>query len=162
MNSPEEIFNLFQVNYIAMSANIKDIDNQTSLIKPQPAGNHINWVLGHILVSRGMILEMLDEKPVLSDIQAAPYKRGSVSNPMDFLLPFEALVDRLNQSQIALKGAFGKITQDQLALIDEESDLEWKRQPLGDRLLFLHFHEAYHIGQLGLLRRLAGMEGVIQ
>jgi hypothetical protein len=33
---------------------------------------------------------------------------------------------------------------------------------LGDKLGFLQFHEAYHAGQIGLLRRLVGKEGKIQ
>ena len=33
---------------------------------------------------------------------------------------------------------------------------------VGEWLSFLHFHEAYHIGQTGLLRRLAGKEGAIR
>jgi hypothetical protein len=33
--------------------------------------------------------------------------------------------------------------------------------PLGLTLHVLHFHEAYHIGQTALLRRMAGKEGAI-
>ena len=32
---------------------------------------------------------------------------------------------------------------------------------LGDRLSFLQFHETYHAGQTGILRRLAGKKGAI-
>jgi hypothetical protein len=33
---------------------------------------------------------------------------------------------------------------------------------LGETLFVLQFHEAYHAGQTGLLRRMAGREGVIK
>jgi len=35
-------------------------------------------------------------------------------------------------------------------------------QSLGSKLAVLQFHEAYHAGQLGLLRRIAGKKGAIQ
>lgn len=33
---------------------------------------------------------------------------------------------------------------------------------VGERLAFLQFHESYHAGQVGLLRRLLGKDGVIR
>ena len=33
---------------------------------------------------------------------------------------------------------------------------------LGDALVRLHYHEGYHNGQIGLLRRIAGKEGAIK
>jgi uncharacterized damage-inducible protein DinB len=36
------------------------------------------------------------------------------------------------------------------------------KETVGDQLAFLQFHEAYHIGQAGLLRRLAGKDGAIR
>jgi hypothetical protein len=36
------------------------------------------------------------------------------------------------------------------------------RMPRGQRLAFLQFHEADHVGRLGLLRRLAGHPGAIR
>ena len=161
MFSSQDIYNLFQVNYIALGANIKEIDHKESLIRPKPAGNSINWVLGHILVSRGLILKMMNEKPVLSDVQGSPYKRGSVVGINEILLPFESLVDRFNKSQKILKQSFESLTQEQLSESDEANDVEWQQQPLGDKLIFLQFHEAYHIGQVGLLRRIIGKEGAI-
>ncbi|MCH9008517.1 hypothetical protein IIA29_11025 [candidate division KSB1 bacterium] len=37
-----------------------------------------------------------------------------------------------------------------------------EKETVGEKLSFLHFHETYHLGQIGLLRRLAGKEGVIK
>jgi hypothetical protein len=43
---------------------------------------------------------------------------------------------------------------------------EFNRPPLagsiGDALSRLNFHESYHAGQIGLLRRIAGKEGAIK
>jgi len=33
---------------------------------------------------------------------------------------------------------------------------------VGNQLAFFQFHEAYHAGQVGLLRRLAGKEGALR
>ena len=44
---------------------------------------------------------------------------------------------------------------------DSRLDEPLEKDTLGWRLAFLQFHEAYHAGQLGLLRRLLGKDGAI-
>jgi hypothetical protein len=62
-----------------------------------------------------------------------------------------------------------ELTQERLRrglenLPPEELDLhheEGAKRPRGAQLHFMHFHEAYHAGQLGLLRRIVGRPGAI-
>ena len=47
---------------------------------PEPAGNCINWVLGHMVTGRGLVLMLAGAEPaVLTDDEAASYRRGSAA-----------------------------------------------------------------------------------
>jgi len=155
-----DISSLFVVNYNVLHVNLKDISHQESLIRPT-SGNCLNWIVGHILVSRGTILNILEEKSVLSDIQSMPYKRGVTPNEGDYLLPLNALIERLNTSQERLISSLEDKSSEWLNGSDSEKEIEWQQQPRRDQLMFLHFHEAYHAGQTGLMRRIIGKECAI-
>lgn len=162
MYLPSDISNLYKINYVTLISNLKKISSDQSLMLPQPAGNCVNWILGHILVSRDIILTMLGQDPILSDIQSVPYKRGTIPHKLDILLPFDALKDVLKQSQNNVTDSIEILTEEELTSGDPDSEIKWQQQPLSDKLVFLQFHEAYHIGQIGLSRRLIGLEGAIQ
>jgi len=162
MFSSDDISNLFRINYMALQVNVKGISHYESAIMPKPGGNCLNWVVGHIVISRAIILEMVGQKPVMSDIQAAPYKRGVIPSESDMLFPFDKLLERLKDSQDRLTTGLEGLTVEQLYESDPDNETEWRRQPMVDQLVFLQFHEAYHVGQTGLLRRLIGKEGAIQ
>lgn len=147
---------LFEVNHSALLMNVKDLTHEESLIQPSPAGNCLNWVAGHIVASRNQALALLGEEPIWSAAEADPYKRGS--SPIrqgDRALALSKILADFELSQGRIRAGLGRITQ---------RDLEEKLgdKTAGESLHFLHFHEAYHIGQVGLLRRMAGKEGAIR
>lgn len=43
---------LYGFNYMALQRNTAGLSHEDSLVQPQPAGNCLNWVLGHILAHR--------------------------------------------------------------------------------------------------------------
>jgi hypothetical protein len=149
--------NLFATNLYAIRANTDGLTDDDALIQPRPAGNCMNWVLGHITATREALLEVLGEPLVLPPEVTARYKRGSapVAGPGDGL-PMSELLARLATSQERL-----------LRGIENAPEAKWdeERADFGTvrrAAYFLHFHEAYHAGQLALLRRLAGKKGAIQ
>jgi hypothetical protein len=85
------------------------------------------------------------------------YKRSSapITSPTEGL-PFDRLVQDFDSSEERLQSALGALTEADLA------KKEGSEAPFGERLAFLHFHEAYHVGQTALLRRIAGKEGAIK
>lgn len=154
---------LFGYNHFALRANTKGLSHQESLIQPEPGGNCLNWVLGHILASRNLILRHLGEPPLWSEAEAEPYRRGSqpLRDPAR-ARPFEDLLADLDRSQERLETALDRVGDSRLG----ESVAEGKRGfgggMIGAAIAGLHFHEAYHVGQTGLLRRMVGKSGAIQ
>jgi uncharacterized damage-inducible protein DinB len=108
---------------------------------------------------------MLNQPPAMSGADAVTYKRGAppLTNG-HAALPFDQLLTDLERSQISLRGALSQLSPADLAQVmnDQTMGERFAGQPLGELLAFLQFHEAYHCGQIGLLRRIAGKEGKIK
>jgi uncharacterized damage-inducible protein DinB len=153
--SIEALQKLYGINHRALELNVEGLSHEDSLIQPPRGGNCLNWVAGHVVANRNFILGLVGEQPIWSEADAEPYKRGSAPiTDGSRARKFEQIVADFARSQERLRAALGKIS---------EQDLEQKKgnETVGDSLRFLQFHEAYHIGQMGLLRRMAGKEGAI-
>jgi uncharacterized damage-inducible protein DinB len=147
---------LFGYNHYAIGVNARDLTHEESLLGPGPGGNCANWVLGHIVQNRGAILELLGEKPVWSAEEGERYKRGSAPiQPDTKAKPFPEILEALDRSQERLLKGLSRIEDSDLGQADTKGSL-------ASKLAGLTFHESYHAGQLGLLRRVAGKKGAIQ
>lgn len=155
--SDSTLTKLFETNYYAIRANTEGIPDADALIQPSPAGNCMNWVVGHIVASRESLLKMLGEAPVLPAETATRYQRGSA--------PITGAGEGLPLSQ--LMGHLATTQERLLHGIQNAPASAWDAAEatfgtVRHAFYFLHFHEAYHAGQLALLRRLAGKKGAIQ
>ena len=56
MMAGRQLQGLFGLTYWAIRENLKGVDHEESLLSPDPAGNCMNWILGHILVNRDRAL----------------------------------------------------------------------------------------------------------
>jgi hypothetical protein len=148
---------LFGYNHYAIGVNARDLTHEESLIGPKPGGNCANWVLGHIVQTRGAVLTLLGEKPVWAADEGERYKRGSapVAGDATGTKPFPEILEALDRSQESLLAGLSRIKESELGGAETKGSLSAK-------LAGLQFHEAYHAGQLGLLRRVAGKKGAIQ
>lgn len=141
--------------------NLDGFTEQQALSRPPGGGSCANWVLGHILSSRNGVHRLLDLEPALAAADAARYVRGSaVVTAADPGLPLADLSEAFQASQERVVAAIPALGIQQL---DRQVAMP---APLGDgpvgvHLGFLSFHESYHAGQLGILRRLAGLPGAI-
>jgi hypothetical protein len=149
------IRHLFVLTHGTIKRNLAEMTHADSLIAPVPAGNCANWVLGHGVATRNRVHEILGAPPPLSGKAAARYLRRSppLTDPAEAVM-LEDLISALDASQEVL-----------LAAIDRAGDAGLEERvgdsTLGGSLAFFQFHEAYHSGQLGLLRRIAGHPGAI-
>lgn len=140
-----------------LDRNLGGITDEEALIQPAGGGNCLNWVLGHIVASREPILSLLGEALDWDPTFVRRYERGSapVASAADALAPLAEIREAFTRSQERLLRGLDTISPEEL----EEAVGDDTR---GQRLAFLQLHEAYHIGQTGLLRRLVGKSGAIQ
>ena len=154
----EEMIRYFERTTYIVNAQAEGLAHADSLLQPQPRGNCFNWVLGHIVDNRDRALVMFGETAVLSTEEATLYCRGS--KPItdgDTAVPLVRLLTDFNDQHGRIIAALGQIGDSRFAeVINAE-----KGSTFGDRLAFLHWHETYHVGQLELLRQLAGTDDAI-
>ena len=155
MNSAD-LTRLFRINHGALHQNLEGLTHEDSLVQPE-AGNCLNWVLAHIVSSRNGLFKVMGSAPYWPEDLQTRYARGSapVAAAAD-ARPFEDLVRDFDATQERLLAELSEMPETKL----QEPAL--RDMTVGEWISFLHFHEAYHIGQTGLLRRIAGKEGAIR
>lgn len=134
-----------------MKSQTNGITHEDSLLQLPFRGNCMNWVIGHILQSRDIMLTVLGDMPQLSEAEANLYKTGS-----------EPIVDGSRALLLDDLLARYYVSTDRIIARMNESTPEFLLAPYSDtltkleRLQGLIWHETYHIGQLEPLRQLAG------
>ena len=153
----------FEFNHNVFKLNTTEIDQELSLRQPPRAGNCINWIGGHLVATRCGLLELLGEGPVWNAQQRERYRRGAPPiTSDDEATPWEEIAASFDTSQGRLRVALNSLTLEQLLSPLAEDKNPFNVESLAEMIGTLAFHEAYHVGQLGLLRRLVGLDGMIR
>jgi uncharacterized damage-inducible protein DinB len=155
----EALIQSFAVNLQVIHLQTEGLTHQDSLLQPPFRGNCLNWVLGHIMAGRNICLKLLGEPPLWMEAQESHYRRGSepiVSDEQAY--PLDELLRHLDQSQQQLSAVLTEMSSEALAAI---VPFRGGQRPLAEALSGQHWHETYHVGQLELLRQLAGTDDAI-
>jgi len=149
------IAKLFELGHEAAHKNLAGVTHEESLFWPSPAGNSINWVLGHIVATRNVMMQSLGSAAIWTPEEAAPYERGAKpSRDGTGGRRLEEIIAAVDQSQNAVMERIRALSPDDLGRHSPTGTV-------GELLTILGFHEAYHVGQLGIQRRLIGKDGAI-
>jgi uncharacterized damage-inducible protein DinB len=120
--------------------------------------NHIKWVAGHLLDSRlTNIAKMTGMQP--DDTYTAQFGRGMALDPKAAYPPITEITAKWKETATALSEGISKIPEEVLAAPSPA------KAPIADDtirglLSFIVSHESYHIGQLSILRKMAGKEAM--
>ncbi|MBI4576008.1 MAG: DinB family protein [Planctomycetes bacterium] len=120
--------------------------------------NHALWLLGHVSVSRRFLRRLLGEQlpPVPWE---AHFARGSRPGPAADAVEAAVLYEDFRESGRAIAGALRAMDPEAARAPVKAAFPDGSETVLG-AADFLHFHETYHLGQLGLLRRVLGRPGI--
>ena len=148
---------LFEMNYEALFRNLDGITHEESLVQPVPAGNTINWILGHILATRNRLHSLLGLEEAWPPDLAYRYTGldGAGWTPA-VAVDLRTIASQLARSQQQVMAAFDEMASKTLTTRANDG------RTLAEVLGFFHFHEAYHTGQIALVRRIVGRPGVIK
>ena len=144
----------------SLHRNLEGVTHEESLKRPDAGTNSINWIVGHMLGGRNGVIAAAGGQPVIARERLAQYGRGS-SGDVAEPIRLEELVELFARTQAPLVDALQKLTDDQL---NGRSPM---RSPAGEDATFaqaiaaMTLHECYHVGQLGIARRLVGKKGAI-
>lgn len=151
----------FGASYGIALRNLEGVSHSESLTAPQPGGNCLNWVVGHLLASRSKLLELLGQQRIWNAEEVAVYERGSEPIGPDNARPFEELRDAYQSSQEALLDGLRTVPRERLSEPAPFSPGGRQDESFGSLLALFAVHEAYHVGQTGVLRRIAGHPGAM-
>jgi len=161
MNTELIAIQLGYTSYV-LKKNTDGLSHEQSLTLPQPGGNCMNWVVGHIVSARNGFLQVLGEEPIWTEEASKPYLRGG--EPMtdgSNAHEFSSMLADLDTSQERILNGLKRFDPDRLGEKAPFSPVNNEDETLGSLLAGLAFHESYHAGQTGVLRRVLGLEGVI-
>jgi len=136
---------LFSSNERVLKVTLEGITHEESL-KEMHNCNSVNWILGHIVFIRNSVLAQLGLPPIADESMKEIYARGVIHPDLKKAVLLDTLKKMYLDSQPGIIEGLEKIK--------EEEALE--------KLTNLGFHEAYHLGQIGLLRKMLGKEGAIK
>lgn len=138
------------------------LTQEESLIQPQPCGNCLNWIVGHLVWVYDRFLPAVGQPPVLGDEALKRYERGSepLRDPGE-ALPLPQLLAAWDEASRRLQTGLAALTPERLRAVTPYSLRNNPGETVRSLLATLVFHQSYHVGQIGMLRRMAGKPGVL-
>jgi hypothetical protein len=103
----------FQIGSFVLDRNLASVDHEQSLLAPQPGGNTMNWIVGHVVRTRNQAIGLLGGTPLFDDAEFAQYGAGGCDP--NRALPLEELRQRFDALSPAIASALAKATPEQLS-----------------------------------------------
>jgi uncharacterized damage-inducible protein DinB len=132
---------------------IDNISEEDSERRPNKETNHIKWISGHLIASRYMMLSFLGV-----NLEFPYNEQFSGKKKIDEINDFPTL-DQLKEGWEELNSKLQEAIQN----ADESTlsaDAPFGGKTIRDLLIFLTHHEAYHIGQISILRKVLGYDSM--
>ncbi|MFL5403546.1 MAG: DinB family protein [Gemmatimonadales bacterium] len=146
-----------------LDMNTGDVSHEESLARPPKGGSCLNQVVGHLTRTRTLALTSMGQKTPFPIEDFAPYDdRTGVAFSRDNALPFDELKRRFEALQEPLVRLIGGMSAETLAGKPPRKITGDPNETVGTNLATFVFHECYHVGQTGILRRVAGKPGVVK
>ncbi len=142
---------MYKTNTDLVTKAIDGIPADEWLRKPGEGSNHLLWVVGHLVWARGNLVKKLGS-PWSVD-WAKKFARGAEGSAPSEYPPFEAV----RKAWIDVSGELPKsLAAATPELLAQPHDKPTYDGTLGGFVAFLAFHETYHVGQVGYLRKWFG------
>ncbi len=145
MSIAAPILKVYHINFFAFQKNIAGITHQESMIQVHEGTSTINWIMGHLVLVRDEVLKLLNEEVLCDEVCREIYGAGTPG-----MVDINAAID-LPDLVNAFQHSQDVITQ-KLQLFEKEAPKNI--DDLMVQMAGYGFHDAYHMGQLGYIRRL--------
>ena len=155
---------IFVDSYSSVKLHTMSITHAESVWQPPFGGNSINWIMGHLVVSRCNFMIPLGGASIWTMDQCMRFIPGSapVTGDSDSV-PFDSLLSDFDRTQKQLMSALETAAVEKLGQSSgagSSGDRSSDASSSGDRsiaesLVYYQSHEAEHAGYLELLCRLA-------
>jgi len=154
----QQIALIYKLNNGVVARTLDGLSDEEVWQSPPGGGNPIGWILGHLAEYRTAMLAILGS-PLQTEWQARLFMRGSVRGDRSIYPPRASIESAWKATHGAMRDAFAAATPEQLSA-PSTLDMPGVRT-LADQIAFGAFHESYHVGQMGYLRRQLGHTAVV-
>jgi len=149
---------LFRANDTLFHGALDGIPQSDLLKRPHDGSNPLVWVAGHAMTSRCSLAKIAGEN--IQNQWSSMFARGaSVNAELSYpdVAEIVALWDSVTDKLMTRLGVLGE---------DELSQPAPFSVPTGDKtmrgaIIFLNFHETYHVGQMAYLRKWLGYSQLV-
>ena len=159
MKTQEAVAMHFKFMYQTAAANLDALTQEQSLAQPSRGGNCANWILGHLVNVHNGVMGLLGEKPVWESDQLARAKFDPITGPAN-AIEWNTMRERFLGSKERCLAAIS--AQSDKALAEQVPHPFGGTTTRAELLNLLAFHQTYHVGQLAISRRIAGLEGAVK
>lgn len=155
MNARDAIKIAIDSGTMVTSMYLDDLTDADLLVRPCPGCNHINWQIGHLIVSENQMLGMANPeavKPLPAGFKEKYSRENAGSDdPKQFCTKAE-LMQVYQEQRAATLAALEKATDEQLA---KETGVEWATTNAA-LYSMQGSHWLMHAGQWAVVRRMLG------
>lgn len=135
---------------------LEDINEEESLTQTSERFNHIRWLTGHLVYSNSYVLSLLgDESENYKDFEKLFGMGSKLTDDTSAYPSMKSLRERLNLIHEKAIKAIEKASDADLEREVDEGEL---KSPLWQKVAFFSMHEAYHAGQIVIVRKAIGRE----
>jgi uncharacterized damage-inducible protein DinB len=155
-----QLIRQFQFTQMTLARLLSDVSHEESLREVGPEGKCLNWLVGHIIFARGKLLSLLGHEPDWHEgIRAVYGEPGAAKFGVRTAHSLSDLQRLLDQS---LKELSDTLSTEKSSLKRSCEELPHVSEggTVADRVGSYCCHEAYHAGQIGMMRRLLGKPGL--
>ena len=149
--------NTFAFNVRSLTGLVKDFTGEDWAFE-DACGHSPKWIVGHLATYRHRVLALIGVQ-----VPTAPWEdsflRGKTSSDVPSDLDMKVVISAFRDAGTLMEAQWGILTPADLAK-PAGRKLPDGTEDVGGAIRFLAWHETYHLGQLGLLRRLAGKPGL--
>lgn len=143
---------MFKTNTDLVTKAVEGIPAEQWLRKPGDGSNHLLWVMGHLVWARGNAVKTLGSPWSLH--WAKQFSRGAANGDATEHPPVEDVSKAWAEVSAELPKYLASAASSEL--LEKPHDKPTFDGKLGGFIAFLAFHETYHVGQLGYLRKWLG------
>jgi len=143
---------LFRFNAGYLARELEKVPDEKYYIRPEKRGNPLIWLLGHLVVNRGEIVEILGGNPTVGNLLDL-FARGTkpTSNSSVYPRP-QQLLARFMKLASMTESLLNSCDPN---VLDQKSRGQF--DTVGQNLAFSYMHETHHIGQITYILNLPGI-----
>jgi uncharacterized damage-inducible protein DinB len=147
---------MFKTNTDLVKKATEEIRPDEWFLRPGDVSNHLMWIAGHLVVSRGGVLKALGSE--WSTPWSSLFVRGAKPAPQDQYPGVEEIRKAWIEVSDKLSASLASVPADLLAKPHDKPTFDGK---VGGYVAFLAFHETYHVGQVSYLRKWLGYGQIV-